>query len=123
MIKVLCLEDDENQRQEIVEALVTEGFEVLEAADGKSGLELILGERPDLILCDRVMTGKSGYALLEELRENHPDTRAIPFLFLTALDHRKDKFATVDLHPTEYITKPVDLTLLIDRIRDLTKIE
>ena len=64
MIKILCIEDDENQRQEIVEALVTEGFEVLEAADGKSGLELILGERPDLILCDRVMTGKSGYALL-----------------------------------------------------------
>ncbi len=121
MTKILCIEDDEIQRQEIVDALVTEGFEVLEANDGSSGLELILGERPELILCDRVMAGKSGYALLEELRENYPDTRDIPFLFLTALDHRKDKHAIVDLHPTAYITKPVDIASLIDTIRELTE--
>jgi len=122
MIRILCIEDDKIQRQEIVDALVTEGFEVLEAADGNSGLELILGERPELILCDRVMAGKSGYALLEELRENHPETRDIPFLFLTALNHRKDILATADLHPAAYITKPVKLTSLIDTIRELTGI-
>jgi len=69
-----------------------------------------------------MMADNSGYALLEELRENHPETRDIPFLFLTALDHRKDKHAVVDLHPTAYITKPADITSLIDTIRDLTGI-
>jgi len=65
-----------------------------------------------LLLTKVLMAGKSGYALFEELRENYPDTRDIPFLFLTALDHRKDKHAIVDLHPTAYITKPVDITSL-----------
>ena len=121
MARILCIEDDFEQRQEIVEALTSKGFEVLEAVDGDSGLELILSERPDLILCDRMMAGKSGYALLEELREHHPDAGDIPFLFLTGLDDRRDMHATADLHPTEYLTKPIDLAVLISKIRKLTK--
>ncbi|MFT4579534.1 MAG: CheY-like chemotaxis protein [Nitrospinales bacterium] len=69
-----------------MDALTTEGFEVLEAADGNSGLEMILKKQFDLILCDRVMEGKSGYMLLEELRDKYPDKLEIPFVFLTALD-------------------------------------
>ena len=121
MTRILCIEDDEAQRQEIVDALTSEGFEVLEAGDGDSGLKLILEEMPDLILCDRMMKKKSGYALLEELRRNHPQTEDIPFLFLTALDDRRDMFATAELQPTKYITKPIDIGALLDEIRDLTK--
>ena len=45
----------------------------------------------------------------------------IPFLFLTGLDDRRDMHATADLHPTEYLTKPIDLAVLISKIRKLTK--
>ncbi|MFT4819679.1 MAG: DNA-binding response OmpR family regulator [Candidatus Azotimanducaceae bacterium] len=121
MTKILCIEDDNEQRLEIAEALTTEGFEVIEAQDGAAGLKLILSEPVDLILCDRVMSGTSGYALLEDLRKNHPDKRDIPFVFLTALDDRRDKLTTAYLHPTAYITKPLDITLLIVKIRELTK--
>jgi len=120
MTKILCVEDDKAQRVEIVEALTSEGFEVVEAENGSAALTLILSESIDLILCDRVMNGKSGFALLEELRKKHPDKTGIPFLFLTALDDRRDKLATTHLHPTEYITKPLDFTLLIVKIRELT---
>ncbi len=119
MTKILCIEDDKEQRLEIVDALTTEGFEVLEAQNGSSGLKLILSEQVDLILCDRVMDDMSGYALLEELRKNHLDKKDIPFVFLTALDDRRDKLATDDLQPTAYITKPLDVTLLIEKIREL----
>ncbi len=121
MTRILCIEDDEAQRQEIVEALTSEGFEVLEADDGDSGLKLILEEMPDLILCDRVMERKSGYTLLKELRQNHPQTKDIPFVFLTALDDRRDMFATAELQPTKYITKPIDIRALLGEIRELTK--
>jgi DNA-binding response OmpR family regulator len=120
MTKILCIEDDKEQRLEIVDVLTTEGFDVLEAQDGSSGLKLILSEPVDLILCDRMMGVMNGYTLLKELRKNHPDKKGIPFVFLTALDDRRDKFATVDLHPTAYITKPLDVTLLIEKIRELT---
>ncbi len=120
MTRILCIEDDDAQRQEIVEALTSEGFEVLEAADGDAGLKLILEEMPDLILCDRRMEKKSGYALLEELRQNHPETKDIPFVFLTALDDRRDKLATARLQPTGYITKPIDIRVLLSEVRELT---
>ena len=120
MIKILCIEDDDAQRLEVVDALTTEGFEVIEAQDGSSGLKLILTETVDLILCDRMMDGKSGYTLLEELRTNHPDKKDIPFVFFTALDDRRDKLATTHLHPTEYLTKPLDFSLLIEKVRELT---
>jgi DNA-binding response OmpR family regulator len=55
MTKILCIEDDKEQLIEIVDALTTEGFEVIEAQSASSGLELILSESIDLILCDRVM--------------------------------------------------------------------
>ncbi|MFT7675150.1 MAG: response regulator RpfG family c-di-GMP phosphodiesterase, partial [Gammaproteobacteria bacterium] len=61
----------------------------------------------------------SGYELLDELRKNHPDKKGIPFVFLTALDDTRDKLATVHLHPAAYIIKPFDLTLVIEKIREL----
>ncbi|MFT6372102.1 MAG: DNA-binding response OmpR family regulator [Gammaproteobacteria bacterium] len=121
MIKILCIEDDDAQRFEIVDALTTEGFEVIEAQNGNSGLKLILTESVDLILCDRMMEGKSGYSLLEELRNNHPNKKDIPFIFLTALNDRRDKLATAHLLPDAYITKPIDLSLLIEKVRALIK--
>jgi len=120
MTTILCIEDDKEQRLEIVDALTTEGFEVIEARSGSDGLKFILSESIDLILCDRVMEGKSGYTLLEELRKNHPDKADIPFVFLTALDDRRDKLAIAHLRPTEYITKPLDFSLLIQKIKSLT---
>jgi len=120
MTKILCIENDRDQRIEIVDALTTEGFDVIEAHSASSGLEIILSESIDLILCDRVMAGKSGYALLEEIRMNYPDKEDIPFVFLTGLDDRRDRLATAALHPAAYITKPFDVTLLIKKIRSLT---
>jgi DNA-binding response OmpR family regulator len=119
MIKILCIEDDDAQRFEIVDALTTEGFEVIEAQNGSSGLKLILTESVDLILCDRMMNGKSGYTLLEELRNNHPDKKDIPFVFLTVLNDKRDELATAHLLPAAYITKPIDLPLLIKKIKAL----
>jgi DNA-binding response OmpR family regulator len=120
MTKILCIEDDNEQRIEIVEALTTEGFEVIEAQSASSGLKLIISESIDLILCDRMMEGKSGYALLEEIRNNYPNKEDIPFVFLTGLDDKRDRLATIGLNPAAYITKPFDVTLLIEKIRSLT---
>ena len=120
MTRILCIEDDNDHRQSIVDALTSEGFEVLEADDGDSGLKLILKEMPDLILCDRMMEKKSGYTLLEELRQNHPETKDIPFVFLTALDDWRDQKAVGQLGPAGYITKPIDIRVLIRDIRELT---
>ena len=120
MTRILCIDDDDAQRQAIVDVLTSEGFVVFEAEDGDSGLRLILREMPDIILSDRVMEKKSGYALLEELRQDHPETQDIPFVFLTGLDDRRDRMATAQLQPAGYITKPIDVRALISEIRKLT---
>jgi len=67
-----------------------EGFEVIEAADGRAGVVTAVGSVPDLIVCDIMMPELDGFGVLQALRDN-PRTAMIPFIFLTALGARRDR--------------------------------
>jgi two-component system, OmpR family, response regulator len=83
-VKVLIIDDDGDIRR-IARLSLSRvgGHEVVDAADGPSGLERALAERPDVILLDVMMPGQDGPATLAALRAN-PDSAAIPVVFLTA---------------------------------------
>ncbi|MBF0248066.1 MAG: response regulator [Alphaproteobacteria bacterium] len=117
MVKVLCIEDEEALRHDIVEELVDAGYETAEARDGAEGLRAILAHKPDLVLCDITMPGMTGLELLERLRNDHPECDAIPFLFLSALAGRKDIVAGRELGADDYLTKPVDYEILLATLR------
>ncbi|MGF1630824.1 MAG: response regulator [Kiloniellaceae bacterium] len=111
--RILCVEDEEDLRKDIVEELRDAGYSMLEAGNGKAALEVIAKGKPDLILCDISMPGMGGYELLEEIRANHPEHCDVPFIFLTALADRSHIMMGKKLGADDYLTKPVDYELLL----------
>ena len=112
---VLVIDDDERWRDFIAEYLAQSGHRVRMATDGAAGLALA-AERPDVILCDVVMPGLDGYAVLEALHRQ-PGLREIPFIFLTGRVDRADQRRGMVLGADDYLTKPFKPGELMDAIR------
>src|SRR5215467_14328989 len=104
-MRVLVIDDETPIRLLCLVNLEAEGMEVLEAADGLSGLELAREEQPDVILLDVMMPGLDGWRVAEELLEDDR-TSAIPIVFLTARAEFRDRARGLDIGGVEYVTKP-----------------
>jgi signal transduction histidine kinase len=115
MTKILIIEDNASIRENILEMLIQQGFEVFEAENGQIGLELALKHLPDLILCDVIMPELDGYGVLEKLRQNS-ETATIPFIFLTALSDRIDARKAMELGADDYVTKPCSLKSILKAV-------
>jgi len=98
--------------------LEAEGMEVLEAADGPSGLETARSETPDVILLDVMMPGLDGWRVAEELLDDQR-TAAIPIVFLTARAELRDRARGIDLGGVDYVTKPFNPVELAPLVREL----
>jgi len=112
MAKIVCVEDEPEIREDIVEILELAGHTVYPAENGQSGLEVILRERPDLVISDITMPVLDGLGLLAAIRSQHPEFADMPFVFLSALADRRDQIAGHELGADEYLTKPVDFELM-----------
>lgn len=122
MARILCIDDEKDIREDVAEVVQEAGYEVIEAGNGQEGLEIILSEHPDLVLCDINMPGLNGFRLLTEIQNKHPECRDIPFLFLTANTNRDDILNGLGLGADDYITKPIDHELLILKIMSSLRI-
>ncbi|MEH2062158.1 MAG: response regulator [Nostoc sp.] len=121
MTKILVIEDEPSLREEILDILESEGFDVMGAEDGIQGLNLAQTIPFDLILCDVMLPEADGYAVLSSLRQ-HPDTALIPFIFLTAKATRENVRQGMDLGADDYLTKPFRTDELLNAITSrLTK--
>jgi DNA-binding response OmpR family regulator len=105
MYKILIIEDEEGIRENIRDMLRAENFIVIEAEDGRVGIQMALTEHPDLILCDVMMPEVEGYEVLEQII-HHSAANLIPFIFLTAKTTKKDLRMGMDLGADDYLTKP-----------------
>ena len=98
--------------------LEAENMDVLEAADGPSGLETARAEIPDVILLDVMMPGLDGWRVAEELLDDDR-TAGIPIVFLTARAELRDRARGIDLGGVDYVTKPFNPVELAPLVRDL----
>jgi CheY-like chemotaxis protein len=105
--RVLIVDDDPAIRLLCAVNLEIEGLVVLEAADGKRGLEQARSERPDLVVTDVMMPGFSGFDLAEALRSD-TRTRAIPLIFLSGEAEPANADRARRLGALAYLTKPFD---------------
>jgi DNA-binding response OmpR family regulator len=116
--KILIVEDEDGIRAFVKAYLESEGFEVLEASNGKEGLDVVLKETPDLIITDIMMPVMDGIEFFKEVRKL-PEAKDLPVIMLTVKDEFNDiKYAYL-LGVEEYITKPFDPSLLVSRIRQV----
>jgi DNA-binding response OmpR family regulator len=116
--RVLVIDDEAPIRLLCRVNLEAEGMEVLEAADGPSGLAKARAERPDLVLLDVMMPGLDGWGVAEKLLEDD-ETASIPIIFLTARAEFRDRARGLDIGGVDYITKPFNPVELAPLVRDL----
>lgn len=118
MPRILIIEDETPMRVALTDLLSSEGHRVLAAADGESGLQRALAEKPDLVLLDVMMPKLDGFALCTELRrlENH-----VPVLMLTAKGQVEDRVNGLDVGADDYLVKPFSAEELLARVRALLR--
>jgi len=118
--RVLVIDDEAPIRLLCKVNLEAEGMEVLEAADGPTGLDQAREAKPDVVLLDVMMPGLDGWRVAEHLLEDER-TNAIPIIFLTARAEFRDRARGLDIGGVDYVTKPfnpLDLAPLVRQLLD-----
>ena len=116
--RILVVEDDSSLLFGLQKNLEFEGFEVLVASDGESGLQRAIDDRPDLIVLDVMLPRMNGFEVCEILRRNDIST---PVIFLTAKSLDSDKITGLDLGGDDYMTKPFNVGELLARIKTVLR--
>lgn len=113
---VILLVDDAPENLFLISSLLKENYRVKAATSGARALD-ILGNSPDvaLILLDVMMPVMDGYQVLQAIKSN-PLTREIPVIFLTALGEGSDTAHGLSLGAVDYLSKPVEAPLLLQRV-------
>lgn len=115
-MRVLYIEDDDNNRMLIERILLAEGFEVLTANNARLGIQLAAHHIPDIILMDINMPDMDGYMATDALRQN-PDLDHVPIIAVTANVMKGDLEETIEAGCDGYIPKPIDVDRFPDEVQ------
>ncbi len=113
--KVLVVDDERDLVELIGMNLQRNGYEVVSAYDGGTGLELARKHKPDIMILDVMMPGLSGQDVTRALKAD-PETAGIPILMLTARTEETDIIVGLSLGADDYVTKPFSMKVLIARV-------
>jgi DNA-binding response OmpR family regulator len=111
--KIIVVEDELKIARFLELELKYEGYEVSSVHDGRSGLEAILGQQPDLVILDLMLPGMNGMEVCRRVRQSSQ----VPIIMLTAKDETMDKVMGLDIGADDYMTKPFAIEELLARIR------
>lgn len=117
-MKVLLAEDDEGIRQGLTEVLESEGYSVIQAADGEAAVERFKAEDPEVALLDIMMPKKNGYDVCRELLKTKP---TLPVIFISAKSEEIDRVLGLELGADDFISKPFGVREVVARIRAVTR--
>jgi two-component system response regulator MprA len=117
-VRILVVDDEPQLRRALERALKLEGYEVEQAADGNEALSAAGKRRPDAIVLDVLMPGRTGLEVCRELRARGDQT---PVLMLTARDAVSDRVDGLDAGADDYVVKPFALEELLARLRALLR--
>jgi DNA-binding response OmpR family regulator len=113
---ILAIDDEKDLIELVRYNLEKEGFDVVPAMDGESGLQVALHHRPDVILLDLMLPGMDGLEVCRLLRAD-PRTKGIPLIMLTAKAGEADRVIGLELGADDYVTKPFSPRELVARIK------
>ena len=117
---VMVIEDEKEIRELIRYHLERAGFRVHSAADGDDGLKQLFASRPDAVVLDLMLPGRSGLEVLREVR-GEPSTRDLPVVVLTARSAEMDKLLGFEHGADDYLTKPFSPRELVARLKALLR--
>ena len=113
-MKILVVEDEPSLIFTLQDTLETEGYDVIVSEEGTQAVEMVKEHKPDLMILDVMLPGKSGYDILEEVRK---EKYTFPVIMLTAKDQEPDKVKGLSLGADDYLTKPFGVKELLARIK------
>jgi len=114
MAKILIVEDEPAMVSGLKDNFEFEGYQVISAPDGVSGLERALSESPDLVILDVMMPRMSGLDVCKQLKTKKP---SMPIIMLTARGQEVDKVVGLELGADDYVTKPFSIRELLARVK------
>ncbi|KPK45554.1 MAG: XRE family transcriptional regulator [Dehalococcoidia bacterium SM23_28_2] len=117
MKKILLVDDEPTLVATVKYNLEREGYQVVTAIDGESGLSLARTERPALVILDLMLPGLDGFEVCRILRRE----MSVPILMLTAKTEEVDKVVGLELGADDYVTKPFSMRELLARVRALLR--
>jgi CheY-like chemotaxis protein len=115
-VKVLYVEDNDDNIYVLKNRLTRAGFSVVVATDGAQGLAAASGEMPDLIITDLTLPALDGWAATRQLKAA-PETKHIPIITLTAHAMSGDREKALEAGCDDFDTKPVEMPRLLEKIR------
>ena len=120
--RVLVVDDNETNRDVLCTRLRTQGYELMEAADGEEALSAARQHRPDLILLDVMMPKTDGIEVCRRIKAD-ADLPFIAIILVTAKADTKDVVTGLDAGADEYLTKPVDQAALVARVKSMLRVK
>src|SRR6058998_259224 len=113
---ILVADDQASNRELLEELLTAEGFKVISVPDGAGALHELSAAQIDLVLLDVMMPGLNGFEVCERIKAN-PETYLIPVVLITALADKQDRIEGIKGGADDFLTRPVDRTELLARVR------
>lgn len=118
MKKILVVDDDPVQIKLLHGRLGSNGYEVITSCEAAQGLQLAMDSGPDLIILDVMMPIINGYNFCRLLKSEEQQ-KHIPVIFLTSRDEEEDVQIGREMGAEAYLTKPVNIEELLEKIKDL----
>ena len=120
--KILIVDDETGARAALEFLLRREGFQVRDAADGRTAIQECASFRPDLILLDIMMPGMDGFEVCRRIKAT-PETRLTPVVLITGLTATEDRIKGINAGADDFLSKPIDLNELLARTRSLLRLK
>lgn len=119
--KIIFIEDEEALQKSLAKVLEIEGFNVISAYDGQSGIEAVEKEIPDLILLDLILPKIDGFEVLKKIKTS-PATKEIPVIILTNLEQIQSVDKLIEYGPINYLVKAnYNLDEIVKKIKEVLK--
>lgn len=120
-MRILAVDDNPVNIKVVSQFLLNQGYEVITAASGEEAIEKFQSESPELILMDIMMPGMNGHEATTRIKELSGN-RWVPVIFMSALSREEDKVKGLEVGGDDYVTKPVEFSILAAKITAMQRI-